>query len=140
MSQGLFPKGFGRMEQLSPEQLDDFLARFHRGRDGTLRSVEVALARGGVAAVTFTLTVRDADRDDAETDVRLELAEVAELRLQVRPTEDPQALADGVNIGYFHNLFFVDLLPWTDRPAGVHDYRVSSCYAAGVTLRWDLSE
>ena len=28
--------------------------------------------------------------------------------------------------------------PWTDKPSGVHDYRASSCYAAGFTLRWEL--
>jgi hypothetical protein len=121
----------------NPEEIDGFLRRFHHGREGALRAVEVALARGRVAAVTFTLRLRDADRDGAETDVRLELVEVAELRLQVRPTEDPQTLADGVQIDTFQGLYFVDLLPWTDRPSGVHDFRVSSCYAAGATLSWE---
>jgi hypothetical protein len=123
----------------SPDDLDGFLRRFHRGRAGTLRAVDVALARGGVAAVTFTLRLLDADRGDAETDMRLELAEVAELRLQVRPTEDPQTLTDGLQIDTFQGLTFVDLMPWTNRPSGVHDFRVSSCYAAGVTLRWEMA-
>jgi hypothetical protein len=126
------------MQPLAPDQLDAFLRRFHRGRGGRLRAVDVALARQSVAAVTFTLEVRDADRDDADTELRLQVAEVAELRLQVRPTEDPQTLADGINIEMYQGLFFVDLLPWTDRPAGVHDYRVSSCYAAGAVLRWEV--
>jgi hypothetical protein len=125
------------MHRLTPDHLADFLRRFHHGRDGTLRSVTVTTGRGGVAAVAFALTLRDADRDDAETDIRLELAPVAELRLQVRPTEDPRELADGIQIEAFQDVYFVDLQPWTDRPSGVHDYRVSSCYAAGVTLRWE---
>ena len=49
----------------------------------------------GCDRLAFRLRLRDADADDAETDVRLELTEVNELRLQVRPTEDPEALVDG---------------------------------------------
>ena len=64
----------------------------------------------------------------------LELTEVNELRLQVRPTEDPSELADGLTIGRFNDLYYVDLQPWTDKPSGVHDYRASSCYAAGMSL------
>jgi hypothetical protein len=126
------------MQPLAPDQLGDFLRRFHRGHEGKLRAVEVALARGSVAAVTFTLAVRDADHDDDDAELRLQVAEVNELRLQVRPTEDPQSLVDGVNIEVFQGLFFVDLLPWSERPSGVHDYRVSSCYTAGAVLRWEV--
>jgi hypothetical protein len=125
------------MHRLTPDQFDAFLRRFHHGRDGSLRSVGITMGRGGVAAVTFTLVLPDADRGDAETEVRLEVGEVTELRLQVRPTEDPQALAEGIHIESFQDVYFVDLQPWTDRPSGVHDFRVSSCYAAGVTLRWE---
>jgi hypothetical protein len=124
------------MHRLGPESIDEFLRRFHRGRDGKLLGVEVGLANGGVKTVTFTVRTRDADADDADTDVRLELAEVNELRLQVRPTEDPQTLTDGIAIGTFGGLTFVDLMPWTEHPSGVHDYRLSNCYAAGAILRW----
>ncbi len=128
------------MPRLDPDATDDFLRRFHRGRDGRLLAADVRTARGQVAAVAFTVRLRDADAADADTDVRLELAEVSELRLQVRPTEDPEALADGIAIGTFGGLTFVDLMPWTDRPSGVHDFRASNCYAAGVTLRWEVVE
>jgi hypothetical protein len=125
------------MTRLDPDAVDAFLRRFHRGRDGRLLAVEVRMARGRVAGLTFVVRLRDAEADDADTDVRLELAEVDELRLQVRPTEDPQTLEDGIAIGTFGGLTFVDLMPWTDRPSGVHDYRASNCYAAGAVLRWE---
>jgi hypothetical protein len=128
------------VQPLNPDQLDAVLRRFHHARDGKLRSVDVALVRGRVAAVTYTIAVRDADRADALCDLRLQVTDVAEVRFQVRPTEDPQTLADGIRIETFHGLIFVDLLPWTDRPSGAHDYRVSSCYAAGVALRWEVAD
>ncbi|HEY1381326.1 MAG TPA: hypothetical protein VGF55_31285 [Gemmataceae bacterium] len=128
------------MPRLDPDATDDFLRRFHRGRDGRLLAVDLRTARGRVATVSFTVRLRDADHDDAETDVRLELGEVNELRLQVRPTEAPEALEDGIAIGTFGGLTFVDLMPWTDRPSGVHDYRASNCYAAGATVRWETTE
>jgi hypothetical protein len=127
------------MTPLEPDQVDAFLRRFHRGRGGRLRAVAVTAARGGVSAVTFTLTARDAQADDAEVELRLRVGRVGELRLQVRPTEDPTELAEGVNVGRFQDQFFVDLQPWTDGPLGVHDYRASSCYAAGATLAWELA-
>jgi hypothetical protein len=126
------------MTRLEPEAIDEFLRRFHRGREGTLLRVDVGLAHGGVGTVTFALRLRDATADDAETDLRLELAEVGELRLQVRPTEDPQPLEDGIAIGTFGGQTFVDLRPWTEHPSGVHDFRASNCYAAGAVVRWEL--
>jgi hypothetical protein len=122
------------------ESIDEFLRRFHRGRDGRLLGVEVSMANGSVKAVTFTVRLRDTDADDADTDVRLELVEINEMRLQVRPTEDPQTLTDGIAVGMFGGLTFVDLVPWTDHPSGVHDFRLSNCYAAGAIVRWEIAE
>src|SRR3954447_20596508 len=102
--------------------------------------MDVELVRASVATVTYTIAVHDAERADAPCDLRLQVTDVAEVRFQVRPTEDPQTLADGIHIETFRGLFFVDLLPWTDRPSGAHDYRVSSCYAAGVALRWEVAD
>jgi hypothetical protein len=125
------------MTRLDPDAAADLLRRFHRGREGLLLGVDVRMSKGRVAAVTFDLRLRDLDADDMETDVRFELAEVGEMRLQVRPTEDPQTLVDGIAIGAFGGSTFVDLMPWTDRPSGVHDYRASNCYAGGAILRWE---
>jgi hypothetical protein len=125
------------MTRLDPDSTDDFLRRFHRGRDGRLLAVDVNMSRGSVESVTFTVRLRDADAADVDTDVKLNLSEVGELRLQVRPTEDPQALDDGIAIGTFGGQTFVDLLPWTEHPTGAHDFRASNCYAAGATLRWE---
>jgi hypothetical protein len=124
------------MTRLEPDSTADFLRRFHHGRDGRLLGVEVATGRGGLRSVTFLLRLRDADDDD-DTDVRLELSEVNEMRFQVRPTEDPEPLTDGIAFGTYGGLTFVDLMPWTDRPTGVHDFRLSNCYAAGAILRWE---
>jgi hypothetical protein len=128
------------MPRLDPDTTDAFLRRFHRGRDGRLLGVEACNARGRVESLTFVLGLRDAEAGDADTDVRLELAEVDELRLQVRPTEDPEMLADGIAIATFGGLTFVDLMPWTEQPSGVHDFRLSNCYAAGAVLRWDVTQ
>jgi hypothetical protein len=125
------------MDRLDPTATAALLRRFHQGRDGRLLGVDVRMARGSVDTVTFSLRLRDAEDDDADTDLRLELSEVSELRLQVRPTEDPQTLTDGIAIGTFGGQTFVDLMPWSDPPSGVHDYRVSNCYAAGAVLRWE---
>jgi hypothetical protein len=127
------------MEPLHPAQLDGFLRRVHSARDAALRAVDLTFARGRVASVTFTLAVRDADRDDADAELRLQVGEVSELRLQVRPTQDPTALPDGLRVGVFGGQFYLDLQPWADDPSGAHDFRVSSCYAAGAHLRWELS-
>lgn len=128
------------MQDLSPGQIDAFLARFRHGGEGRLRGVEAATGWGGLAVLAFTLELLDADHGDEPTAVRLELGGVAEMRLQVRPTEDPSELSDGIAIGRFNDLYYVDLQPWTDQPSGVHDYRASSCYAAGRILRWELRD
>ena len=127
------------MDRLDPTTTVAFLRRFHLGRDGRLLGVEVRTARGGIGSLTFALCLRDADNDDADTNVLLELSEVSEMRLQVRPTEDPETLTDGIAIAVFGGQTFVDLMPWNDPPSGVHDFRLSNCYAAGAVLRWDLS-
>ena len=126
------------MPRLEANGIDDFLRRFHRGREGRLLAVEVGTGRGQVRSIRFALRLRDGDAGDADADVSLELTEVNELRLQVRPTEDPETLVDGIAIGTFGGLTFVDLMPWTDRPTGVHDFRLSNCYAAGAVAAWDI--
>jgi hypothetical protein len=125
------------MTRLEPGSVDEFLRRFHRGREGRLLGVDVGMSHGGVGSVTFTVRLRDATADDADTDLKLQLSEVSELRLQVRPTEDPQPLDEGIAIGTFGGQTFVDLRPWTEHPSGVHDFRASNCYAAGAILRWE---
>jgi hypothetical protein len=127
------------VDRLDPPTTAALLRRFHQGRDGRLLGVEVRMARGSVHSVTFALRLRDAENDDADTDLRLELSEVSELRLQVRPTENAETLADGIAVGTFGGQTFVDLMPWTDPPSGVHDFRLSNCYAAGAVLRWAAS-
>jgi hypothetical protein len=126
------------MPRLEPQSIETFLRRFHRGREGRLLGVAVRTGRGRVRSTCFELRLRDADAGDADIDLSLELTEVDELRLQVRPTEDPEALADGLAIGTFGGLTFVDLMPWTDRPSGVHDFRLSNCYAAGAVADWEI--
>jgi hypothetical protein len=125
------------MTRLEPPAVGEFLRRFHQGCDGRLLGIEITTGRGSLQTVAFLLRLREAD--DADVDIRLELAGVNEMRFQVRPTEDPTPLTDGIAIGSFGGLTFVDLMPWTDKPSGVHDYRLSNCYAAGAILRWDES-
>lgn len=127
------------MHRLEPDTADAFLRRFHHGRDGRLLGVEVRTGRGGLQSVAFLLRLPDAEDDDADTDVRLELAEVNEMRLQVRPTEDPQPLTDGIAVATYGGLTYVDLMPWTDKPSGVHDFRLSNCYAGGAVVTWDVT-
>jgi hypothetical protein len=127
------------MPHLEPQSFEDFLRRFHRGHEGRLLGVTVETGRGQVRSVRFALRLRDAEADDADTDVSLDLTQVNELRLQVRPTEDPETLTDGIAIAAFGGLTFVDLMPWTDRPDGAHDFRLSNCYAAGAVARWKLA-
>jgi hypothetical protein len=126
------------MPPLDSASADAFLLRFHRGRDGRLVGVDVRTSRGRVRSLAMLFRLRDANAGDAETDVRLELTEVNELRLQVRPTEDPETLTDGIAIDTFGGLTFVDLMPWTDEPSGVHDFRLSNCYAAGAVVGWEV--
>ena len=126
------------MPRLEPQAIEGFLRRFHRGRDGRLLAVEVGTGRGQVRSIRFALRLRDADAGDADTDVSLELTEVNELRLQVRTTEDPETLADGIAVARYGGLTFVDLMPWTDRPTGAHDFRLSNCYAAGAVVAWEV--
>jgi hypothetical protein len=127
------------MPRLEPDAIEGFLRRFHRGQDGRLLGVEVRTGHCEVRSVRFSLRLRDADAGDVDADVSLDLAQVSELRLQVRPTEDPASLTDGLAIAVFGGLTFVDLMPWSDRPTGAHDFRLSNCYAAGVTATWELA-
>jgi hypothetical protein len=127
------------MPRLEPNSFEDFFRRFHRGLAGRLLRVEVRSGRGRVRSVRFELRLRDTEAGDADTEVSLELTEVDELRLQVRPTEDPETLTDGIAIAEFGGLTFVDLMPWTDQPSGVHDFRLSNCYAAGAVAQWELA-
>lgn len=123
------------MTELTPAAADKFFRRFHHGRGGRLTGYRAKLKPTGVTRLSLRLKLLDGRASDVATAVRLELLDVTELRWQIRPTERPAVLTRGIHVGYFQNQFFIDLQPWDPEFEGPHDFRVSSCYAAGLRLR-----
>jgi hypothetical protein len=47
-------------------------------------------------------------------------------------------LSDGLTLGWFEGLVFLDFGPYTSEPDGVDDFRRSGCYFAGLSATWEV--
>lgn len=132
------------MNRLYPSDLADFLRRY-KFAGGRVRRVQLRYS-GANLTVTVVLAVRTAVRDlgvDARTaSLRLRLIGVDEYRFQKRPTAPAGKVTDA-RIGYFGDLYFLNLDAWGLSPGEVpkmHDYRASDTYVAGRELWWEEIE
>ena len=133
------------MDRLHPTDVAT-LARKYRFTGGRLRRVKIRYSSGADFAVEFVLSARTAIRDlgtePTPVKLRFRLVGVEEFRFQKRPTA-PSGSVSEARLGYFSNLFYVNLDAWGLAPGEVpklHDFRASDTYVAGRELLWEEVE
>ncbi|OWK37550.1 hypothetical protein [Fimbriiglobus ruber] len=130
------------MNRLYPTDLVSF-QRKYRLAGGKLRRVRIRYGAGDKLTIEFVLAARTALRDlgtePRPIRLRFRLKGTEEFRFQKRPTIAGGKISDA-RIGYFQELFFINLDAWTLEPgeaAKVHDFRASDAYLAGSELWWE---
>ncbi len=123
---------------LTPESTDAMLDRFNRFNDGLLRSIELSFRtnRDDSEAVV-TVSTRDTSADDDWVNVTLRVRGLREVNFSEGRTSYI-VLSDGLVVGWFEGLVFLDFGAYSTSPRGVEDFRKSGCYFAGKSATWEV--
>lgn len=123
---------------LTQADAESVLARFYRCYDGVIRRVELVFQPNRDDSVaTIECSVKDGAADSAWVTVRFCVRGLREFTLS-EGTTTYRVLSDGLTLGWFAGLLFLDFGPYTSDPAGVADFRRSGCYFAGHTATWEV--
>ena len=117
--------------------------RKYRFNGGRLKRVKILYSTTENFTVEFVLTAtvaaKDLGTEAKRVNLRFRMTGVEEFRFQKRPTVKSGSVTEA-RIGYFQNLFFINLDAWGLLPGDVpkvHDYRASDTYMAGSDLSWE---
>ncbi len=126
------------MSMLIEDQVSSFLDRFHHCYDGLVRAISILFASGNsLSTAKIVISVRDATDPASWVNVHLELDGLKEFALR-EGQASYQVLSDGLKIGFFGDLIFLDFAPYTDDPDGVEDFRRSEFYFASRSCKWQV--
>lgn len=132
------------MNRIYPSDLAAFV-KTYRFAGGRVRRIKTAFAGENLTVevvLTARTAVRDLGQDARAARLRLRVIGVEEFRFQKRPSTAGGKVADA-RIGYFGDLYFVNLDAWGLQPGEVpkmHDYRASDMYIGGRELWWEEIE
>lgn len=123
---------------LTQADADRVLERFYRCNDGLIRRIDLVFEPNrDDSRATIICSVKD-DAADAEwVNVIFRVRGLRELSM-VEGRTSYRVLSDGLTVGWFDGLVFLDFGPYTSEPSGVEDFRRSGCYFAGLTATWEV--
>lgn len=123
---------------LSPHSVDDVLNRFYRCSDGVIRHVDIVFRSAPAGSeATITISVRDGSAEAQWVNLIWRVEGLEELAFLEGRTSY-RVLSDGVVVGWFEGLTFLDFGPYTSAPEGVEDFRRSGFYFAGKAVSWEV--
>ena len=124
------------MPKISPTTVSAFLERFYQCADGVVREVQVDFV---TKSATVTLSCQDREREIRQPWINLvfDVQEVVELRL-IEGESTCVVLSQGLHVGFFDGLIYLDFCPYTAAPAGVEDFKRSHFLVVGERCTWAL--
>lgn len=123
---------------LTPDSVDAVLSRFNRFNDGLIRSIDVKFKTNRDDSVAIvTVSTKDTSADDDWFNVILRIQGLREVNFSEGRTSYI-VLSDGLVVGWFEGLIFLDFGPYSTAPKGVEDFRKSGCYFAGKSATWQV--
>ena len=118
--------------------VNSVLDRFYRCNDGVIRRIELVFCPAREKSeATIECSVRD-DLDGASwVNLICRVRGVSEFAMS-EGNVSHRVLSDGLAIGWFDGLVFLDFSPYTTDPDGIDDFRRSGCYFAGESATWEV--
>jgi len=122
---------------LTQADAESVLERFYRCNDGLIRRVDLVFEPNrDDSRATIVCSVKDDAADAAWVNVIFRVRGLRELTMS-EGNVTYRVLSDGLTLGWFEGLVFLDFGPYTSEPSGVDDYRRSGCYFAGHSATWE---
>ena len=124
---------------LTQAEADGVLERFYRCNDGVIRRIDQVFEPDrDDSRATIICSVRDDSADAAWVNVIFRIRGLRELSM-VEGRTSHRVLSDGLIVGWFDGLVFLDFGLYTTEPRGVDDFRRAGCYFAGLSATWEVA-
>lgn len=128
------------MNQITPTRadIDKELDRFYRFNDGIIRRVDMVFRPNRQdSEAAIECSVRDGEASAQWVNVICRVRALSEFSLSEGRTSY-RVLSDGLVVGWFDDLIFLDFGPYTSEPEGIDDFRRSGFYFAGKSVTWEI--
>lgn len=136
------------MNLLTEQDRDVFLERFNNCYDGVVRSVELVYPYGWftrpgpaereVPRANVVLSVPDLGQGGAWHNLRLVAHDVREFRVLERHGGSNPVLSDGLKLGWFEGLVFVDIALYDHDQRDGDEFRKGGRFIAARELYWQV--
>jgi hypothetical protein len=130
------------MNPVDQTALAGFLERFYYCNDGVLRELDIDLGSDGrIPTATVEMSVRDreaAEVDEGWVNLRITLDHLQEFRLVKGEKEDCKVLSNGLHIAVLMGHLFIDFGSFTDEQSTLDEYRSSSFYFSGSSIKYEV--
>ncbi len=123
---------------LTQADSESVLERFYRFSDGLIRRIDLVFEPNrDDSRATIACSVRDDAAGSEWVNVIFRVRGLREFTM-TEGRVSYRVLSDGLALGWFEGLVFLDFGPYTSAPSGVDDYRRSGCYFAGHSATWEI--
>lgn len=134
---------------LKQNETETFLGRFYNCDDGVIRSVEVIYPYGWFTLpappevekkrVNIVLSVPDSQSKGDWCNLIITVSDVKELKIDDPHEGCHSILSDGLKLGWFDDLVFVDFSHDENDRRNAESFRKVHRYVAGHELQWQLA-
>jgi len=129
------------MNKLDVSTMEYFLNRFYQCHDSIIRCIAlIAQDETNTSKAEVILSVRDKEKDgDGWVNLNIKINGLTEFIGSDSGNYTDAVLSDGVKIGFFDNLTYIDFEPFTDEPRGIEDYKKSKCLIIGKEIFLEIT-
>lgn len=126
------------MNKLNISTMDYFLNRFYQCYDSIIRCISlITTESSNIPKAQVILSVRDEEEDgDGWVNLKIKIDGFTEFIGTSIDYYKNEVLSDGIKVGFFDDLVYLDFEPFTDEPEGIEDFKKSKCLLIGKDIFW----
>lgn len=127
------------MNILDISTFEYFLNRFYHCYDCIIRCITMITTDGSnTSKAQVILSVRDEEgTDDGWVNLSIKIENLTDFIGSNPENYTNEVLSDGIKIGFYDGLIYLDLEPYTDEPEGIEDFKRSNCLFIGKEIYWE---
>ncbi len=118
--------------------MDYFLNRFYQCYDSIIRCISlITTESSNIPKAQVILSVRDGEEDgDGWVNLKIKIDGFTEFIGTSIDYYKNEVLSDGIKVGFFDDLVYLDFEPFTDEPEAIEDFKKSKCLLIGKDIFW----
>jgi len=127
------------MNILDISTVEYFLSRFYHCYDSIIRCITmITINESSTSKAQVILSARDEEGDDdGWINLNIKIENLNDFIGRNPDNYTNEVLSDGIKIGFYDGLIYLDFEPYTDEPEGIEDFKRSNCLFIGKEIYWE---